>query len=306
MYIGQTINPATRFQQHKHDAQKAKENNQFNIALYNAINKYGIENFSFEIIEECLAKDLELREPYWISTLNTIVPNGYNILKGGKHLFGENNPFYGKHHSEETKQKLSESHKNIFNGENNPMYGKHHTEETKEKIKQKNLDKNMYEYHKQRMMNNRTWEDLSKVKPVFAINHETKQVLLFYTKARAGKYIFEKELSKTKYTASRIKNYLEKENLKGSILYGFEWIYAHDLIGFNFFSYDFSTCGNIVNFLISSNKDKTQELFYPYFTQNKDDIIDFSNYYNEIKESLLTAQMLKKEVSIYVLGENSK
>ena len=38
----------------------------------------------------------------------------------------------------------------------------------------------------------------------------------------------------------------------------------------------------------------------------EDDIIDFSNYYNEIKESLLTAQMLKKEVSIYVLGENSK
>lgn len=49
---------------------------------------------------------------------------------------GKNNPMYGKHHSEETKQKLSESNKGKHNnsGENNPFYGKHHSEETKTKI----------------------------------------------------------------------------------------------------------------------------------------------------------------------------
>jgi len=39
---------------------------------------------------------------------------------------GEGNPFYGKHHSEETLEKLS--------GENNGMYGKHHTEESRKKM----------------------------------------------------------------------------------------------------------------------------------------------------------------------------
>ena len=47
----------------------------------------------------------------------------------------EKHPFYGKHHTEETKQKLSNSKKELFKyKENNPMYGKHHTEETKQKI----------------------------------------------------------------------------------------------------------------------------------------------------------------------------
>ena len=40
--------------------------------------------------------------------------------------------FSGKHHSEESKNKISDSLKNR-NGSNNPMYGKHHSEESKNK-----------------------------------------------------------------------------------------------------------------------------------------------------------------------------
>ena len=47
---------------------------------------------------------------------------------------GENNPFYGKHHSEETKQKISENRKGKACGENHPFYGKHWTEEKKAQI----------------------------------------------------------------------------------------------------------------------------------------------------------------------------
>lgn len=39
----------------------------------------------------------------------------------------------GKHHSEETKKKMSKNHAD-FSRENNPNYGKHHLEETKRKI----------------------------------------------------------------------------------------------------------------------------------------------------------------------------
>jgi len=42
---------------------------------------------------------------------------------------------YGKTHSEKYKKYLSETMK----GENNPFYGKNHTEETKEKIRQKKI-----------------------------------------------------------------------------------------------------------------------------------------------------------------------
>jgi hypothetical protein len=71
-------------------------------------------------------------------------------------LSGENANFYGKHHSEETKRKQSESKKGKLNpnfgkhyseaerkhlsellsGENNPMYGKHLSEETRKKLSQ--------------------------------------------------------------------------------------------------------------------------------------------------------------------------
>lgn len=61
-------------------------------------------------------------------------------------ISGENHPMYGKHHTEETRKKISESHKGLFSGdknpmfgvkrtgEDNPMYGTHLSEETKKKI----------------------------------------------------------------------------------------------------------------------------------------------------------------------------
>lgn len=47
---------------------------------------------------------------------------------------GEKNGFYGKKHTEESKQKMSESHKGLQTGEKHPMYGKHHSEETRKKL----------------------------------------------------------------------------------------------------------------------------------------------------------------------------
>lgn len=48
---------------------------------------------------------------------------------------GENNPFYGKKHTDEFIEKMKSERKNWYHGENNPFYGKKHSEETKEKIR---------------------------------------------------------------------------------------------------------------------------------------------------------------------------
>ncbi len=66
---------------------------------------------------------------------------------------GKNNPMYGKHHSEKTRQKMSMNRKDTF-GENNPMYGKHHSEETKKKWSKIRTGKKHTEEEKIKMKKN--------------------------------------------------------------------------------------------------------------------------------------------------------
>ena len=51
-------------------------------------------------------------------------------------LTGEKHPFYGKHHSEEAIGKISKALKGKLIGEKNAFFGKHHSEETKQKIRE--------------------------------------------------------------------------------------------------------------------------------------------------------------------------
>lgn len=81
-YIGQSTNIAKRFHSHK-----AKSQNRY---LRFAINKYGVENFKFEIIK--LISDSKLKgvlldcyEEYYIKLYNTLNRNfGYNAMHGGQ------------------------------------------------------------------------------------------------------------------------------------------------------------------------------------------------------------------------------
>jgi hypothetical protein len=68
------------------------------------------------------------------------------------HNKGKNNSMYGKHHSIESRKKMSDAQK----GENNPLYGKHRSAETKKKISESNKKficpiKLTYMYCKQKM-----------------------------------------------------------------------------------------------------------------------------------------------------------
>lgn len=81
IYIGQTVKTVEkRFQQHKNNSNKEYFSQ---IVLYKAFNKYGIENFICEEIEEVSNELLDEREKYWIEFYDSYF-NGYNSTLGGR------------------------------------------------------------------------------------------------------------------------------------------------------------------------------------------------------------------------------
>lgn len=75
-YIGQSINIELRWKKHR----ALVENSDY--PLYRAIKKYGIDNFSFDIIQECEPCELDELEIYWIEYYNSYY-DGYNQTRGG-------------------------------------------------------------------------------------------------------------------------------------------------------------------------------------------------------------------------------
>ena len=79
-YIGKTnFSIHKRFQEHYNDAFKNEKSKR---PLYLAIQKYGIQNFKIEEIENCSSSEAGEREKYWISFYHTY-EDGYNATRGG-------------------------------------------------------------------------------------------------------------------------------------------------------------------------------------------------------------------------------
>ena len=85
VYIGQTIrSPQKRWSQHK-QAMKYENGPQYNNHLYSAMRLYGLENFTFEVIENCDDSYLDEKEIYWIAQYNSNDADfGYNNTGGGQ------------------------------------------------------------------------------------------------------------------------------------------------------------------------------------------------------------------------------
>ena len=81
IYIGQSVNIEQRWKAHRNTAYNMYDKN-YDKPLYRAIRKYGLENFCFEIIEECLVSELNEKERYYISFYNSFF-DGYNLTLGG-------------------------------------------------------------------------------------------------------------------------------------------------------------------------------------------------------------------------------
>ena len=120
-YVGQTVQDVElRWKDHL----KRGSNCRY---LKSAINKYGVDNFVFKLVCITFDDQLDDMEIKYIEKYNCLVPNGYNLRRGGNS---------GRHHAE-TKQKISDTLKIRYqNGLIHPrnQLGIPHSEITKKKI----------------------------------------------------------------------------------------------------------------------------------------------------------------------------
>lgn len=146
IYIGSTENLFIRKNNHFYTLKNLIHRNN---KLQNSYNKYGEQNFVFEVIEFIENKDKLLEiEQFWLDKFN-VVSEGYNIqpIAGKIHITEEvRKKMSGKIpwnkgkigvYTQETLQKMKD---NAYSktGEQNPFYNKHHTQETKQKISEAN------------------------------------------------------------------------------------------------------------------------------------------------------------------------
>lgn len=69
-----------RFKAHIYEALS----NKYDMYLHRSIRKYGSDSFEIELLENCDSFNVYSREKYYIKTLNSLSPSGYNQHEGGK------------------------------------------------------------------------------------------------------------------------------------------------------------------------------------------------------------------------------
>ena len=88
-YIGQSIQLSNRYEKHLIEAKSDRRQSKW----YKALREFGIENFDYNIIEECQPAELNMREIYWIAYYDSY-KNGYNSTPGGQEKYYDPQPIY--------------------------------------------------------------------------------------------------------------------------------------------------------------------------------------------------------------------
>lgn len=135
-YVGSSLAAKNRLNGHK---SLLRRNKHYNRKLQSEYNKYGLDAFEFAIIEDGVnPSKMLIKEEYYIDRLGSNHPeSGYNtrkivdsnlgleLSKESKERIrvaklGDKNPFFSKHHTEESRKKMSDARK----GEKAYWYGK--------------------------------------------------------------------------------------------------------------------------------------------------------------------------------------
>ena len=136
-------------------------------AFGNAIQKYGWDSFISEILEDGLTlEEANEREQYWISELNTISPNGYNLQPGGlNHVMLDvskqklSQSKIGHEVSPETREKIGKVHRGKVTPDEVKMKisksskGRTISDKTREKISKSHFGKKLSDETKRKIGN---------------------------------------------------------------------------------------------------------------------------------------------------------
>jgi group I intron endonuclease len=189
VYIGKSINVENRINEYKYISRRKLQHK-----LNNSINKHGLENHIFEIIEECTLENINEREIYWIDHYNC-VENGLNLKYGGE----------GGKHSFETKNKTSKS-----------MTGKTHSDRTKKKMSEAKKGHPMYTNAWKEKMKKGAWNSGTSSKPIIQCDLEGNIIKEWKSISEAAKHI-----NKTSSAIS------ECCSNKRKTAYGYKWEYKN-------------------------------------------------------------------------------
>jgi hypothetical protein len=129
-YIGKSTDLAQRVIRHRY---LLNSGNHHNIHLQRSYDKHGGANFIFEVVEYCLEDELPQKEQNWIDS--TPIDHRINIELYVLDKHNEKNPFFGKKHSEETRQKMSNAKSGLYQGTDNPNYNNQWSEAQKDQMR---------------------------------------------------------------------------------------------------------------------------------------------------------------------------
>ncbi len=146
-YVGSSINLASRIKNYLNNSfLKSKQN--VNMPVVKALLKYDQSSFAFFILQYVTPESLTITETFFI----TYVIPYYNVLKQGYSCLGYKHTEQTKNllsklasnrvHSEKTKALIAR----VFTGENNPFYRKSHSVESKVRIIEANSRYPVYVY----------------------------------------------------------------------------------------------------------------------------------------------------------------
>lgn len=147
------------------------------VYLKRAIKKYGVQNFTREILEFCEDRDSLLEcEIKWIRILDCLVPNGYNLRED----VGQAAGMLGKTFklSDEAKKKISDGNK-----------GKKRTQRFKDRLRTVNTGKKLSDEHKEKIK-------VTIHKIDYKHTEETKQLISEVQKNRARKPLSQEHRTK--------------------------------------------------------------------------------------------------------------
>lgn len=197
-YIGKTERDLdTRWQEHIRKAKKYPH-----IPLYAAINKYGKEQFTIEMIEQCSSEELDEREMYWINFYNTYHSHDYNCTGGGE---GGIKPI--------PEEELNEIAYRYQNGERLDYLAKeyHHGYlQVREALQQR-----------KNIVVNTQAGPMTHAKSIASLDPKTNEIIKIYSSISEAS----RDLCKEGKNPRVVYNHIQKVIGQPNVRYGYRWIY---------------------------------------------------------------------------------